>query len=163
MTLLQPYIEQRDEAHTISNADFAALMATILFRGKQFRFRASGFSMSPTIRDGDVLTVSSPQHQPLQRGTIVAFLSPSSGTLTVHRIVAQRDGRYLLKGDNIKVPDCWITTANVIGVVNCVEQDGKIVHFSQGWEGVLLACLSKYNILGFSLRFQYALPRWLKR
>lgn len=155
MTWSQPYLGQQVDVHTIANTDFAALMATILARGKPFRFRAAGFSMSPLIRDGDVLTIVPPQHKALQWGSVAAFLNPSSGKLAVHRVVAQRGGRYLLKGDNGRQPDGWVDPADVIGVVICVERDGKRVHFDEDWLRWLIAWFSRYNILQFSVRTSY--------
>ena len=38
--------------------DFTGLAEEILGRGKQFRFRARGASMSPFITDGDTLVVA---------------------------------------------------------------------------------------------------------
>jgi signal peptidase I len=163
MSWSQPYLGQQVEAQKIANADFAALMATILARGKPFRFRAAGFSMSPIIRDGDVLTVVSPQDKTLQRGSVAAFLSPCSGKLAVHRVVAHRDGRYLLKGDNSRAPDGWVNAADVISVVVCVERDGNRVQFGGDWLGWLIAWLSKYNILYYGFRLRYALSSRLFR
>jgi signal peptidase I len=159
----KPYVEQYIGEHTIANADFAALMESVLSQGKPFRFRSSGFSMSPFIKDGDVITLVNPLGRPLRPGTVIAFIQPPSGSLAVHRIVVQRDDRYLLKGDNNREFDGWVTPANVIGIVNRVERNGKSVHFGEGQIRWLIVWLSKYNILYHRFRLRYVLTSLLFR
>jgi signal peptidase I len=161
MSWAKPYVDQYLGEHTIANADFAALMESVLSRGTPFRFRSAGFSMSPFIREGDVLTLVHPSGHPLRHGTVIAFVQPLSGSLAVHRVVVQRDGRYLLKGDNNRGHDGWVKPADVIGVVNCVERNGKTVHFGQGRIRWLIAWLSKYNFFYYGLRLRYTLTSLL--
>jgi len=88
----------------MSGIAFAVLMEAVLEKNVPFRFTASGSSMTPFIRDGDILTIS-PVSLRLRRGDVVPFVNPSSNQLMVHRILdVSREG-YLIKGDNNSIPD----------------------------------------------------------
>jgi signal peptidase I len=54
-----------------------------------FSFRVEGVGMSPTLEDGDVLTVEQYRQAPPERGDIVVFELPTNpGRASVKRIVA---------------------------------------------------------------------------
>jgi signal peptidase I len=58
----------------------------------------SGTSMEPALRSGDlVLLRASPSYR---LGDVVGYESATLGRTVLHRIVWERDGRFVLKGDN---------------------------------------------------------------
>lgn len=125
---------------------FAGLMSAVLERNVPFRFAASGFSMTPFIGDGAVIKlVSLPAR--LRTGDVVAFLHPSSGKLTVHRIVQVSRAGYLIKGDNVSQPDGWVQRSSMLGLVVRVEQRDLRVQFGFGVERMLIAWLSRRDWL----------------
>lgn len=124
----------------MSGAGFAVLMAVVLEKGVPFRFTAPGHSMTPFIRDGDVITVAPGR---IRFGDVVAFVSPHSGRLTVHRVVGiARDG-CLIKGDNIPEPDGTVPRTGLLGRVVGVEHGSRHVGLGLGIERVAIAFLSR--------------------
>ena len=84
---------------SLSARALAELMRTVLTRGVALRFYVRGGSMSPFVRNGDVITVS-----PLQRvrpgvGEVVAFTRPGDENVVVHRVVAKRGPNAFIQGD----------------------------------------------------------------
>jgi signal peptidase I len=146
------------------NAAFAELMKAVLDKGAPFRFEAGGFSMSPFIRHGDIITVT-PLPLRFRRGDVVAFMSPETGKLTVHRVVRISPRRgYLIKGDNTPLPDGRVEQAAIIGRVICVEHCGKRLRLGLGPERALIALLSSIGLLPPLVRLLWRLSRpFLKR
>jgi len=99
------------------------LMRQVLAKGKPFRFKARGLSMSPFIKDGDVLTVTPLATAP-RTGDVAAFLHPATGRLVVHRLVRKRAGRYQFKGDNADEVEHGLPIERIVGLVTSVERDG---------------------------------------
>lgn len=130
-----PFVKYSDEEGTLSMPVLVGLLRAVLDKGKPFRFQATGGSMSPFVRDGDVITVSPLSDIPPRLGDVVAFIRPESGKLVVHRVVGKRDGSYLIKGDS--APDCAdvIPRANILGRVTRVERDGKRVYLGLARSG----------------------------
>ena len=124
----------------MSGAGFTVLMSAVLEKGVPFRFTAPGYSMTPFIRDGDVITVAPGR---IRFGDTVAFINPHSGNLTVHRVVRiSRDG-YLIKGDNTLEPDGCVPRTSLLGRVVSVEHRSKHVGLGLGIERVAIAFLSR--------------------
>lgn len=140
------YVTSSREAHGMSGNAFAELMGAVLEKNVPFRFTASGSSMAPFIRDGDILTVS-PLSLPLCRGDVVPFVNPAGNQLMVHRIVGISREGYLIKGDNNSVPDGRIPVAVIIGRVVRVEHGGRSVRLGLGPERFLIAWLSQCCLL----------------
>jgi phage repressor protein C with HTH and peptisase S24 domain len=90
---------------SLSGAALTELLTAVLAKGKAFRFRARGWSMSPFVRDGDVITVSPLRGRRPETGAIVAFVHPGTGRVAVHRIVDAGPGGYLVRGDNTDSAD----------------------------------------------------------
>lgn len=121
------------------------LMIAVIEKGASFRFRARGFSMSPFIRDRDVITLA-----PLKGigpGDVVAFRHPQSGKLAVHRILETKTEGCLIKGDNVPEPDGIIPDEDILAVAVMVERKCRKVAGGLGHTKWLLASLSKHNML----------------
>jgi signal peptidase I len=124
----------------LSGAGFTVLMEAVLEKGVPFRFTAHGNSMTPFIRDGDVITVAPGR---IRFGDIVAFARPHGGKLTVHRVVGiSRDG-YLIKGDNLLMPDGCVPRTTLLGRVVGVERRSRRMRLGLGIERVVIAFLSR--------------------
>ena len=137
---------RKGESLSLSRRSLVELLEAVLGRGAQFRFCAKGYSMSPFIRDGDILTLSRPESLPCI-GDVVAFFDPKKGRLIVHRVVGRVDGAYITKGDNCTVKDGFMPYANLLGRVTKVERQGKVVFIGLGLEKFLIAHLSHRDIL----------------
>ena len=109
--------------------------------------------MTPFIRDGDIVTVSSLAK--FSVGTIVAFRHPETNRLIVHRITAVRNGSVNIQGDeSAEYMDGWISTANLLGQVTRIEREGRNISLGMGIERYLIAYLSRKQKLS-------AMRRWI--
>ena len=133
---------------SLSRVALAGLMRGVLARGIPFRFRAKGWSMTPFILDGDVISVS-----PLPRGLpgigdVVAFMRPEMETLVVHRVIARRGGACLIQSDNSHGgDDGLVPRESILGRVTRVERGGRVIRLGLGPERLLIALLSRLGLL----------------
>ncbi len=145
------------------------LMRAVLARGRSFRVRARGWSMTPFIRDGDVITIApvrpphpdphATAHSPLSAanvtevgkcdvGQVVAFVSALSQRLVVHRIIGRRESGFLIHGDNLSGPVAEIIRPDdILGRVVRIERGGKRVWLGLGPERYAIAVLSQAGLL----------------
>ena len=158
------YIKRVNKTRHLSNKQFSALMKSVLEKGKDFRFQAAGSSMSPFIKSGDVITLSSVEHKTIHIGDILAVNHPINNNLVVHRVAACRAGNYLLKADNSQIPDGWIKPNQIIGVVGKIERGDKQINIGLGEGKLLIAILSRMNCLEASIRVLWkCFPPFIKR
>jgi signal peptidase I len=123
------------------------LLSAVTEKGKSLRFRASGISMIPFIKDEDVITISPiPSGRPVI-GDVVAFLLPGANRLAVHRIIEKRNAGYIIKGDNVPEPDGLIPADNVLGLVTEVERNGHRALMGLGVERRLIASLARHDLI----------------
>jgi hypothetical protein len=101
------------------------LIESIHARGASVRFMASGQSMYPAVRDGDVITVSPLAGTRVGRGEVVAFRNAEGDELVVHRVARVTPEGALIKGDNTLEADGVIPEAAICGVVTGVERGGR--------------------------------------
>jgi hypothetical protein len=119
----------------------------VLEKGAQFKFRAKGFSMSPFIRDGDVLTVSPFLDRSPAFGDVAAFIHPGTGEFVVHRMIGIRDGAYLIQGDAALESDGRVPKEKVLGRVTQIKRNGQRIFLGLGPERYLIAFLSCRGLL----------------
>jgi signal peptidase I len=132
----------------LSNRDLTDILAGVAKRGACVRFQAKGFSMSPFIRDGDVVTLSPLKGYLPRLGDTVAFISPATESLLIHRVIGKRGGSTLiLKGDNLPINDGLVPVMNIVAYVLRVERKGKEASFGLGPERVLIALLNRMRLL----------------
>ena len=140
--------EIANEARSLSNQALTDILSAVTKKGASVRFQAKGFSMSPFIRDGDVLTLSPLRNHLPQIGDTVAFISPATESLLIHRVIGKRGGpRFLLKGDNLPEDDGLVPLMNIVAHVLRVERKGKETSFGLGPEKVLIALLNRARLL----------------
>ncbi len=132
----------------ISQAVLVDLIGAVFVRGLPFRFTALGYSMSPFIQDGDIITLAPLANQPLSLGEVVAYSMPGRNTLVVHRVLAKSALSCLIQGDNHPSgPDGEIPFSNLIGRVIHVERQGRRDRVGLGPERRLIALLSRRRLL----------------
>ena len=111
--------------------------------------------MSPFIRDGDVITIVPYSHDKTHLGEIAAFIHPESGKPAVHRIIGKNSLACLIQGDNASgsMTDGWIPKENILGKVNQVEREGRIIRLGlRGPARYGIALFSRLGLLSFALR-----------
>ena len=124
----------------------------VLSQKLSLRFRTKGVSMSPFIKDQDIITISLLSNCAIGLGEIVVFMHPQTKKLFIHRIIGRSQDCYLIKGDNIFITDGLIPKKNILGVVTKVERKGKKIIFGLGYERYIIAALSKAKITNLFLR-----------
>jgi signal peptidase I len=140
---------------SLSGPALVQLLRAVLGKGAPARFRAKGFSMSPFIKNKDLVTISPLQGKRPGLGDIIAFVHPETHGLCIHRIVRKKDGFYVTKGDNISETNECVPIENILGFVTRVERDGKGVFLGLGPERFLIAFLG-----GRRLLLPLILPAW---
>lgn len=139
------------------------LLKATLDKKASLRFQVRGFSMSPFIRDGDVVTVSAVDNLPLKLGCPIAFINPRTEKLVIHRLVSRNGNGFIIKGDNVFDCDGLVREENILGYVTKVERNGVPVRGGLGLSQPLIAFLSRakiFPIIFWSWRF---IPLPLKR
>lgn len=136
---------------SLSGPALVALCQEILTKGMSFRFTAPGFSMSPFIRDGDVITLVSYKEASCILGDVVAFVRPGTNRLVVHRVVRVTHDKCSIKGDNAPEDDEDIPHECIIGNVIRVERAGKTVRFGLGPERRIIALFSRRRWLPYCI------------
>ena len=106
---------------------FVGLTRDLLQRGCNVRFRANGTSMHPTIRDGEIVTVTASGDAFAVGDVLLCRLGRRP---TAHRVVAVQpsaNGRPVLylRGDNLCSRDRPVRAEDVIGRVLTVSRGGS--------------------------------------
>lgn len=123
------------------------LVKDILGKGVECRLQAKGYSMSPFIKDGDMITISPVPGSLPRFGDVIAFIHPKTEKLLVHRVVWKSGDACLVKGENALEPDGLIKKENVLGLVTKVERKGKRIFLGLGPERFLIVFLTRTNLL----------------
>ncbi len=144
---IDPDFFQAKQDFNLSGGLTVELMREVFSRGACFHFQVRGFSMSPFIRDKDIVMISPITRSHLGLGKVVACLCPPYKKLIVHRIVAKKSNYYLIKGDSYLWADCRISKKDVLGVVTAIEREGRSVYFGLGPERIAIALLSRSRLL----------------
>lgn len=141
-------IKYSEEAFMIKGPGFTDIAKAVTDKGGKFRFLARGFSMSPFIKDGDLITVSPLKGKRLKKGDIVAFFDPAQNhKLYVHRIIHIKKDGYQIKGDNLYMPDGFFSQDKILGVISEVSRDGKKIFFGIQNGTRAIAIFSKWGFL----------------
>ena len=112
---------------SLSGEALIDLLLAVHEKGADFRFRATGLSMYPTIRDGDIITLSPLKGLHPVSTDIVAFRHPDTGKLVVHRIIGISSESFEASGDNSEESDGQIPLSNILGLVTQLERNGYAI------------------------------------
>lgn len=135
------------DSFSLSGTAFSDLLTAVLARGIPFRFTARGMSMSPSIQDGDQITISpfAGLRKP-KMGDITAVISPVTGKLLVHRIVRLSGDTCQIKGDNAPIPDGNFSTGSILGYVSHQERNHQSIPMQSATGNFLLALFSRIGL-----------------
>lgn len=125
------------------------MLFAVLAGGNRFRFTVHGVSMSPFIREGDTVELS-PVGK-LHKGRI--YLAEKKGRLLLHRAVAVKGNRVLLKGDNLPEPDGWFEKEGLLAVTVAVVHRQKRQKWGIERLPKTVAELSRRNFLRKAVSF----------
>ncbi len=142
---------EKTEMLNLKREDFASIAQDILGRGRALRFKAKGGSMSPFIRNGDVLEVV-PFKGKINFGDIILYHS-SYGSPVVHRVIQRNNESIITKGDSVPNSDQTILSKQVLGRVIAVERNGLRIRLDRPmvrFLNILLALISPFSFLIYS-------------
>lgn len=115
-----------ENIHAVSGPAFIEIARAVLDRGALFRFHATGNSMHPFIRNGDMVVLTRiPPAVSLCPGDVVLYQNPHNGNPLLHRIVAHRGLDFLLRGDNHSKPDGFVRREQILARVVSVVRKGR--------------------------------------
>jgi len=157
------YISDTNKEISLSGESLIALIHTVVDEKKSFRFKVKGFSMSPFIKDGDIVTVSPLANSSVRIGDSVAFINSYSKKLVIHRVVGKNNDCYLIKGDNVPEIDSFIPRNDILGHVSRVERNGKNIFLGLGPERFMIAFLSLKGVLPLLFRSLRFIPPAIRR
>ena len=105
----------------------------LLGDGYPIRFCATGQSMKPTIKDGEVIIIEPVEPAKIERGDII-FYRAKRGVIA-HRVmaIARTDGgqpTFILRGDSAVTDDPPVASSNILGRVIAVERRGRNINLS---------------------------------
>jgi signal peptidase len=107
---------------------FQRLSTDLLQSGYGVRFCPGGFSMYPTIRDGEAVTVEPINAHKVRRGDILLYRTERR--VIAHRVVGVVEGTnakrvFTLRGDSLSSCDAPVNQEQVLGRVVSVERKGR--------------------------------------
>ena len=119
----------------LDDDDFAGLSAQILRQGDSFQFRARGSSMTPFIRDGDLLTIAPVDVADLQIGDVVLYRTRHD-RVVAHRVAgrALEDGELVLetRGDARLDSDSPVPADCVLGRAVRLQRGARVLTLDRG-------------------------------
>jgi signal peptidase len=114
---------------SLRHTELEELSTEILEQGGSLRFKAHGYSMSPFIRDGDVLTTQSIESADLEVGDVALYRS-AGNRLVAHRVVGKRkeNGRLTLvmRGDSQSGSTELVYADQILGRVVSIQRGDKV-------------------------------------
>ena len=141
------------------SASGCELVAEVARRFGEVRFRATGASMMPVVRPGDVLTVRRCGMAGLQLGHIVLY--QREGKLVAHRIIHIHDDLLTTRGDSVRRDDLPIRECDIVGqVVSLVRRGHRVPSDLSFWSRVGSYVLRRSD---FCLRAAMLLARCVRR
>lgn len=150
-------IATADTLH-LSNEGLIDLIEAVLSKGFPFRFRAKGGSMTPFIRDEDIITLAPISDRSPGVGQVVAFTHPETGNLVVHRIIAKQGADAFIHGDGVAgKADGIVSPEYILGRVTLVERNQHRIWLGLGPERFLIAWLS---CKGYLIPLRTILAAW---
>ena len=141
------FLTMREDEFLLSSLALTELARATLAKNACFRLKVKGFSMSPFIKNNDVVTISPLRNSSTNFGQAAAFVNPQTDKLIIHRVVGEANGFYLIKGDRVFNPDGLIPKENILGRVAKIERNNKNIYFGLGFERVIVAFLSRIRLL----------------
>lgn len=96
---------------------FVAVAWLVLYKTEGLRlYSVQTDSMRPSLLPGDLVVDLKAQPSDIKAGAIVSYVSANgSGQITTHRVVANKPGNLITKGDNLAQPDPAVPYNMVIG------------------------------------------------
>ncbi len=112
---------------TSSFSQTHATFEEVLARDGMLTYRVRGVSMEPMLRqDRDLVTIRARcPHERFAENDVVLYYRQIDRRHTLHRIVGEASGGYIILGDNCANYECGIPYDDVLGVLVSFIRDGR--------------------------------------
>jgi hypothetical protein len=141
------------------SASRCELVAEVACRFGEVRFRATGFSMLPSVWPGDLLTVRPSPLAEMQQHDIVLYRR--DGKLVAHRILHIDKDCLTTQGDSVRLHDTPVAESDLIGQVVSISRRGRNVSTNLSRWGCIGSFILRRSEL--CLRVTSLLVRGLRR
>lgn len=120
------------QSFNLTPLKFVKICTELLRQGYQFKFKAPGDSMYPTICDGDLITVEQKKPSDVCVGDIILYHHENG--VVAHRViniqapqssVPSTQHLFLLRGDAAIKDDAPVGSAQILGKVVAIERNGR--------------------------------------
>ncbi len=112
---------------TIDLKELVPLFEEQLDRGKTVSFVPRGTSMKPMLGDGTDMIVLKKPGEKLRLNDVALYYRVETDKYVVHRVVGfEKDGSYIMLGDNNMQKERNIPMSDVVGVVTSFYHKGKM-------------------------------------
>lgn len=150
-------MDNNDTLH--SNDIFKEIFADLLKSGNNVRLRALGWSMHPTIKNGEYVVIKTIDYKDTRVGDIIACQNIKDKKIVIHRLIKKLNSKnpliLITKGDSnfSRSTDSPINAEDyVLGKVISIEKANKIINLENS-----LSWLSNYLIVWLSLYLPWVL------
>ena len=90
------------------------LISRLLQQNRKMDICVHGNSMNPLLKDGDKITIFIADE--VKPGNIVLWARKNGLGILIHRVIAEYEGVYITKGDNLKTLDYPIRRDDIMGI-----------------------------------------------
>lgn len=146
----------------MSGESLMELAASVLDKNASFRVRAKGFSMSPVVKENDIIVISPLRGKKPGCGDVLAFSNSISRSLTVHRVIKKNDGFFCFRGDNSIRPAEVVSEDRILGRLTRVERNGKKIRWGLGPERLVIGFLNRKRGFAFLVRMARQVSRTVR-
>jgi len=122
----------------VRSSMFFKLTVDLLKSGRGVRFKAPGRSMTPTIREDEMITVEPVSPSSVRKGDIILYNNETG--VIAHRVVyiEKKQGSltphsFILRGDASIENDKPVASGQVLGKVVSLERDGRRIALCSRW------------------------------
>lgn len=136
----------------LSRDSLRELAEAVLRKNRLLRIQARGHSMSPIIRNGDIIVISPLRDRKPGYGDVLAFVHQPCNSLTVHRMIHKQNDRYYFRGDNCLGSPEMATADQLLGRLSGVERNGIPIRFGLGPERLLIGLLNRKQGFAYLIR-----------
>lgn len=105
------------------------LFQVSLAEGREIRLRVNGTSMVPFLKPGDIVVIQRIEPERLRRGDLVVVRREHD--LVTHRLVLQKAGKWVTKGDNCRSLDPAVVDQAILGKVIAIERSGATIDLQE--------------------------------